>query len=233
MSKKISKNSISIKENLKSLIKINDLSFAKLSKKVNINLDTLKNYETDHSFPILKNIIKICHFFQISIDFFIFWQKCPYPTNLKLLSLAMHIENQNNQNTKVVQGNISAFLSGNENEQSKTLLDEENLPLISNINENLKMLIKQKEIAPKDLAQQLEVNPSQISHYQKKSIPPIEKLIKLSKIFNVSIHALATGQKLNYPFKNQKFKTNILNADQLLTLEQQKVLTTLMQAMLK
>lgn len=54
-------------------------------------------------------------------------------------------------------------------------------------------------------------------------------MIKLSKFFDVSIHAMVTGEKLRFDFQDGHFGRTIVLADQLLSLDDHKILIKLME----
>ena len=110
------------------------------------------------------------------------------------------------------------------------------LLVASNADVNAKALLGQTPldvVGQKDIAKLLDTNKSMVTHYENKSVPPIESLLKLSNYFNISIHALSTGQKLFFPFKDGQFGETIFQADQLLTLEEHKMMIHLMEAIIK
>ncbi len=230
MQKKLSEKNISIKENLKKLRKIEGLTLLEFSEKVKINLETLKSYETDQNVPSLEKILAITNFFGISIDFFIHWEITDYIKNIDFILLAQKIDGTNLKTVNRVEGAVCLFLDNiRENKVIKDHYDSD-LKLTESINENIEILRKNRELTQKNLADYLDVNPSQISHYQKKSIPPMDKLAKLSEIFDISMHTVATGNQFDYDFKNRDFGKNILMAERLLPLEHQKILMVLMRA---
>ncbi len=231
MSNKNSENVFSIRVILSKYMKSNNLTIEKFSKESGINFETAKSYAQDQYFPKLNNLTKICDFFGVSIDFFVLMEECIYPKNLTLINLAKQIEREKPEQAGIIISNISAFV------KKQTLpsvqVDDESLELTSNIHENIKYLLKHRNIKGKDLARMLDVQASQITHYRNKSVPPIAKLVKLSQIFKVSVHALATGQKLGYLFKTRQLENAVKNADHLLPLVQQNALIMLMGAMVE
>ena len=92
---------------------------------------------------------------------------------------------------------------------------------------------KYKNMRQIDLAKLTNFSRPLISLYETKNSPSLERLLKFSKVFNISIHALITGEKLFFNFNDKYFGKTILLADQLLSLENQKMLITLMESVLK
>lgn len=70
-----------------------NLTQKKLANHLSVEEQTIKYYESGHTIPSFKILIKIQTLFQISFDFFIFNEKCYYPKNLKLLKLAKKLDN--------------------------------------------------------------------------------------------------------------------------------------------
>ena len=234
MSIKISKKNNkkdSIVNNLRILRKYKEITLEQLSNNIKINFDTFRNYEQNYITPQINTLIKISNYFGISLDFLLLWDKTNYQKNLKFLKLAKKIdeETQTQERTNIEMTTKSFLDKIKSNNEIIIKQDNPELELTDNIHKNIKILREKKEYSQKQLAEMLEVNQSQIAHYQNKSIPPAEKLIKLSEIFNISIHALATGEKLFFDFQDRPFGNTILLADQLLPLEDQKIIIKLME----
>jgi transcriptional regulator with XRE-family HTH domain len=67
----------------------------------------------------------------------------------------------------------------------------------------LKMLRKQKGLTQKELAAKLDIGFSQFNKYECGiHIPPAEKLIELSRILNVSLDYLLTGNEIDTSMHN-------------------------------
>ncbi len=58
-----------LKVKLKSLRKIENITQEELAKKININLSTYKQYETNRTEPDIETLKKIADYFDISLDF--------------------------------------------------------------------------------------------------------------------------------------------------------------------
>jgi transcriptional regulator with XRE-family HTH domain len=127
-------------------------------------------------------------------------------------------------------------LLGRQAEESENSykLDDTGLFITTDVGNNITLMIKDKKVKSKDVANYLNISPSQICQYEKgKSLPSYENIIKLCEYFKVSIHALLTGEKLTFDFQDKNFGKTILLADHFLTLEHHKILITLMEAVLK
>lgn len=67
---------------------------------------------------------------------------------------------------------------------------------MNNLGSRIKRLRLEREISQKELAQLLEVSVPEISFYENsKRIPPLEKLIRLSEIFEISLNELVLGEE--------------------------------------
>jgi transcriptional regulator with XRE-family HTH domain len=224
------KNIFSVGSNLKILRHYKGLTLGQFASQININYETLKSYESNYINPSLLNLIKIADFLNISIDFLILGELTAFPRNLELITLAKEADSINQSGRDHISLSAVAFL---QTRDSITDIKYDNIELTGDIHRNIKFLRGLRDITQKQLSEFLEGAPYQISFYEKSSIPPIDRLIKLSRFFNVSIHSLTTGKMLNFEFKDRKFGDVILKADRCLTLEQHKILITLMEAVLK
>lgn len=218
--------------NLKKLREYKAITSEQLSLDTDISLRKVHSYEHDSINPPLNNLIKLSSYFGVTIDFLILWDKTPFFHNLKLLNLANQIDKMDQLHRFQIESMTSALMKGKTKIEVK--LDNNNqVDLVNNFHLNLKTLREQKGVFQKDIADLLDTNASMVTHYENKSVPPIEGLIKLSDYFSVSIHALATGQKLFYPFIDGQFGENIFQADHLLSLEEHKMVIYLMEAIIK
>ena len=191
----------------------------------------MKSYEHKNIKPPLNSLIKLSNYFGVTIDFLILWDKTPFLHNLKLLNLAKQIDEMDQLHRFQIESMASSLLKGKNKIEIK---QDNNIPaeLTKDFHLNLKTLREQKGVFQKDIAELLETNRSMATHYENQSTPPIEGLIKLSDYFGVSINALATGQKLFLPFKDGQFGETIYQADQLLTLDEHKMMMHLMEAII-
>lgn len=225
---------INIPRNLKLLRKVFNVSLNELSTKTNLKLNRLKEYEFYDKNPGLDALLVITQFFGTSLDFFLLWNYTNYPKNLNLLKLAKEIDNSKNTEYRTnLEITIKLLLEKANNSNTIIVQDQHAIKLSNNLNENIKLLRENQQISQRILAIHLDINQSQIAHYQKKSIPPLNNLIKLAAYFNISVHYLVTGEKLLYNFKSKSLENKILLADQNLNLSEHKLLITLMEKILQ
>ncbi len=233
--KKLLKNKIffSISDNLKKLRKFKDLTIEQLAKKINITYETCKNYEVSNIIPPLETLIKLASYFEISLDFLILWNKTSYTHNLKLLNNAKKIDKLNINERFKIEGPISSFLN-NSTDNIEIKMDTPSNEVINNLSENIKRLRTKSGFTQKKIADLLNISANQVAFYENnKSTPPADKLIKLAEIFNISIHALVTGELLYYSFENKSLLESVIKADKLLSFEHQNFLTDLMGTIIK
>ena len=225
-------NIFSLGKNLKKLKEYKAITSEQLALEVNINHKNMKSYEHKNIKPPLNNLIKLSNYFGVTIDFLILWDNTHFFHNLKMLNLAKQIDEMDQLQRFQIESMTSALLKGKNKVEIK---QDNNNPaeLINDLHYNLNTLREQKGMLQKDIAKLLDTNKSMVTHYENKSVPPIESLLKLSNYFNISIHALSTGQKLFFPFKDWQFGETIFQADQLLTLEEHKMMIHLMEAIIK
>ena len=219
-----------MQKNLKLLRQAFNISLDKLAQKTTLKFNRIKEYELYNKIPSLEVFILFTKFFGISTDFLLLWDKTNYTKNLKFLKLAKKIDEEaQTQERTNIEMTTRSFLDKIKTNNEIIKQDNFELELTDKINDNIKILRENKDISQKELAKYLGVNQSQVAHYQKKSIPPAKKLIKLSEFFNISIHALATGEKLFFDFQDRPFGKTMLLADHFLPLEQHKILIILME----
>jgi transcriptional regulator with XRE-family HTH domain len=210
-----------------------NLTVRELAENVDIEENTLRKYETDYNEPMFKNSLQLINFFEISFDFLLCGEKTKYLRNIRLINLAEKIDKLTHNERSKIESVISILLKDiNITNKEISILDTTKIELTNNIYSNIKTLRHDKQLSQPKLSELLNVSSSQIIHYEKSQIPPAVKLIKLSEIFNISIHAIATGIKLEFKFNNKNFLTSILNADKFLPLEDQKFLIKLMKNIL-
>ena len=183
--------------------------------------------------PYLKNILKLITFFNISIDFLFLLKKTSYPESTSLITFTEKIDKLDKVKRFQIESTAETLI-GKRKLNSSIKLDNQNLTFTNNIHKNLKLLRENKELSQKELAQFLGVTDAQISLYENKQIPPAEKLVKLSELFNTSIHALLTGIKLNYnKIGNFALRETVMKADKILPLKEKSILLLLMQRIIE
>jgi transcriptional regulator with XRE-family HTH domain len=224
------KNNFPIGKNIKRLRNNENITLDQFSKETSINLKSLMNYETRPIIPPLFNLVSIANFFDVTLDYLIRSNQTDYPFNLKLFSLALKIDALDQSKRFQVESTANSFLQGKE--KMNVRLDTTQIELENTIHENIKKIRTEKNILQKSIAELLEVEQGVASRYEKNVTPSIDKIVRLSEFFGVSIHALATGQKLSFNFIDGHLEKTILQADKLLSLEEHKMLIHLMETII-
>lgn len=222
-------------KNLKKIRKY--LQFTQKQLADNINLEsanTITIYEGSDNYASLKTVQKIAKISGLSLDFTILDDKCYYPRNIELLTVAKKLDYPFSPK---IRDNISnttdMFLNTVQIPNDYTpQLDTIQLELLGNIHVNIKEVRKYRDISQKVLAERIGVHRSATGLYERNNTPTVENIIKISRELEVSIHALVTGEVLQYDFHDKKFGNLILLADRFLPLEHQKILIMLMKVML-
>lgn len=190
--------------------------------------NSISNFEANSELPPLNALIKLSGIYGLSIDFLILNNSCNYPRNIKLLTLAKEFDSSAQyQSRSHVEASAQIFLKDKKNEEIKQ--DTLEMELNENFHSNLKEIRTFRQKSQLELSQNVGVARTAITLYENKIFPVVENLIKISDFLNVSMHALLTGQKLNYQFTDGHFGKTMLLADRLLPLEKQKYLVELME----
>jgi transcriptional regulator with XRE-family HTH domain len=181
--------------------------------------------------PSFEIALQLINIFQISFDYLLLNENCLYPRNIKLIKLGKKLDDLNDSNIKNnIETSTKAFLKENHNDKTEFKQDDNiNIELSNSFHTNLKEVRKYNNIKQVDFAKELELSAPLIGMYEKKIYPAPDKLIKISKKLNISIHALATGKKLYFDFQDRPFGKTIFLADRFLPLEYQKFLIELME----
>lgn len=200
-----------------------------LAKKLMLESGTsISNYEANTIFPPLGILNKLSVLYGLSIDFIILNNDCNYPRNIKLLSLAKEFDSSAQyQSRSHVEASAQIFLKDKDNTEIKQ--DSIDLDLKDNFHFNLKEIRSFRDKSQLELSKNLGVGRTAITLYESRNFPTLENLIKISDYLNISMHALLTGQKLNFQFTDGHFGKTMLLADRLLPLEKQKYLIELME----
>jgi transcriptional regulator with XRE-family HTH domain len=200
-----------------------------LAKKLSLESGkSISMFESNSSYPPLNSLIKLSGIYGLSIDFLILNNGCNYPRNIKLLSLAKEFDSSAQyQSRSHVEASAQVFLKDKNSEEIKQ--DSLEIELGYDFRSNLKTIRTFRQKSQLELAEYLGVGRTAITLYEQKNFPAVENLIKISAFFDVSMHALLTGQKLNYQFTDGHFGKAMLLADRLLPLEKQKYLVELME----
>jgi len=226
ISKKIEKKFF-IGNNLKRLRNNKLLTVEECSKQINFNLKTYKNYEASLIYPSINNLIILSNFFSVSIDYIIHGEQNNYINSILFVNLAQLIDKLDQVKRFQIENTINTLIKNIE--PIKTMFDDDNISLSNNFNQNIKIIREKKEISQQIIADYLNIKQSVVSRYEKSTMPSIDSLVKLSKLFNISIHSLVTGEKLLFNFKNLSLKEAILNGDKLLQPKDKEFITNLMQ----
>ena len=230
MSSKFSENIFSIGKNIKKLRNNKVFTLEQFAEETGINYNTSQNYEAEIITPSLPNLFNIAQFFGVSLDYLILSSQTIYPFNLKLLSLALKIDDLDQSKRFQVESTANSFLQGKE--KVNVRLDTIPFELEDNIHDNIKKIRTEKNILQKTIAEILEVKQGVASRYEKNVTPSIDKIVKLSEFFGISIHALATGQKLTFNFIDGHLEKTILQADKLLSFDEHKMMIHLMETII-
>ena len=231
MSTIISENFFPIGKNIKQLRNYKNITLEEFSNITSININTAQNYENKSIVPSISSLHNIANYFGISLDYLIQSNKTDYPFNLKLFSLALKVDALDQSKRFQIESTANSFLQGKE--KVNVQLDTTPIELEDNIHVNIKLIRSEKNILQKEIAELLEVKQGVASRYEKNVTPSIDKIVKLSKFFGISIHALTTGQKLCFNFIDGHLEKTILQADKLLSLDEHKMLIHLMETIIK
>ena len=215
---------------LKNLRNYFNITQDELSKKLDFETNTITLYEAEKLTPSFKISNKIIKLYEISYDYLILDNKCLFPKNLKLLRLAKKLDNLfESEARNTIESNAKSFIGKKINQNISLKSDSIEIELKNDFHSNLKNIRNHKKLSQENLGNLINISRTLLSKYELKNYPPIERLIKLSKILNISIHALATGEKLFFDFQDRPFGRIILLADHFLSLEDHKILIKLME----
>ena len=219
-----------ISQNLRHLRKAYNITLEQFSKKIDVLYDSFRNYEQDNYTPPYVILIKIARFFGISLDFLLLWDKTPYIQSLKMMVLGEKIDKLERLQRFEIES-ITARLLSNKNKSIDIPLkmDSSGSDLSLNIKANITLVRKERKITQPKLAKLLDVARVSIYLYENKSPPPVDKIVKISEFLDVSVHALVTGEKLYFKFKNQDLLEVLLKGDKLLPLEDKQFCIKLME----
>ncbi len=220
---------INISSVLKLLREYKNITTADLSKHLNINFHTFKQYEFEENVPPISTLILLSNFFNVSIDSILNTLKSKYINNIELLELASKIDLLTFDQRYKIESTVETLIKNND----MSSFDSNNLILNNNIHNNIKLLRIDSNITQKELADILDVNQATIAQYEKSKNPSPQNIIKISQYFNISIHALITGQKLHFNFLDKAFENTILKADRQLALDDQKFIIKLMKKIIE
>jgi|GEM_PF-471667 len=156
------------------------ISQAELAKIVGIGKSAISDYEKqEKSLPKLNTIIKLAHYFDVSVDFLVGITNNRIPLNGSQIQLPLNTTMEQYELIKQVSNLIIT---------SKVHFKEKDFSEFPN---KLKLLRLKTKTSQKQLADILTVCHSAISAYESgKHMPYIDALINISKHFNISIDYL-------------------------------------------
>ena len=214
-------------KNLSTVREYLNLTQKQLGEILGLDQRIIAQYESGRNYPQFKTMIKMTEELQLSFDFLVQHSDCHYPRNLKLLNLAIKLDEQDKTEGRgIIETNVKLLLNDRKNADIKS--DSTTCILTNDFHSNLSQLRKANKVTQQELSHNLGISRPLLSMYEKKTFPPVENLIRLSSFFGVSVHSMATGNLLNFQFTDGHFGRKMLVADQLLTLEEHKMLILLM-----
>lgn len=228
--KKRKNNTFLIGENLRELRKNDNLTLEELSNQTKIGTDALARYETNSNIPSLERLERLSKFYGVSIDFLILWNKTSYIRSIELIEFAEIIDKLDQVKRFQVESTAMTLLG---EKVSEVFVKEDSTELTNDIHLNLKKLREIKQVSQKSLVEYLGISQGLAANYERKIIPPLDKLITLSEFFSVSIHSMVTGNRLTFQIENKGLKNAILKADQLLTIKDKSFLIILTERIIK
>lgn len=226
------KNFVLIGNNIRELRNNSNLTLDGLSKNINIAFETILKYESNLISPNIERLISISGFFGVSLDFLIHWSKTSYIYSTELFRLAEIIDKLDQVKRFQIESTANTFLE-NEGEKEMLPFKEDVIDMDDNVHSNITILRKNKGISQKNIAEFLEITQSGVANYEMKTKPPIDKLVKLSELFGVSIHSIVTGKKLICQIENKGLKNAIMKADHQLSIKDKSILILLMNKVIK
>jgi transcriptional regulator with XRE-family HTH domain len=210
-----------------------NLTQDELAQKLSIDRQTVAFYEADRAKPSFKILQKAAEVYEVSFDFFILGNDSSYPRNLRLLNLAKKLDSVfHSEGRSTIESSAKSLMGNNFIPDTPLNQDSIEIELVKDFHQNLKNIRNYKKMTQPVLAMNLGISRNLLAQYELKIFPPVERLIKLSKLLNISIHGLATGQKLSFDFQDRIFGQTMLLADHFLSLDDQKVLIRLMESSL-
>jgi transcriptional regulator with XRE-family HTH domain len=211
-----------------------NLTREELASKLSIDKHTIALYETNRSNPLFKTLIKMSFIFEVSMDYLISRNECQYPGNMKIFRMALELDKSSNpEGRQNIKGAIKSLLGGKADSNEQPKQDVLDLDLSADFHQNLKVARNYRVLTQLELAGQLGVSRVLIAQYELDCYPNLDKLMHISNTLGISIHFLSTGSKLLFNFKDKNFGRSIFLADQNLSMEHQRFLIEMMEAVLK
>jgi transcriptional regulator with XRE-family HTH domain len=202
-----------------------------LAKLLSLEQITIANYESGKATPSIPILKKIVGLYGISLDYLILFVDCQYPRNLKMLKLAKSLDAEAYSEARSnIEGVVKTLFDKNTGQGKEIKQDFPELNLNQNFKDNLKELRALRKMTQPQLAEALKISRSLVSQYEFNSFPSAPKLLDMSKVLDVSMHALILGEKLFFDFEDRIFGKTILLADHKLSIDDHKMLIRYMEA---
>ena len=235
----VAEKKINFKKNIQNALlsfqKIYGYSQANLSEKIGLNALTIKGYLSNNvkAQPSIESLLKITDFFGVSLDYLLLESKNPFVNSVNLFRLGEKIDEAHEFSSRYqLEATISLYLHDHTS-KSKFDSNYDKLFLSHSINDNIKKLRNsKKEYTQEIFAKQIGLQRTHISQYERNVKPPFEILIKISKLFNISVHYFVTGQPCNFKFNNSHLLDKLLVLDNLANFDNIKIITDMMQKIL-
>lgn len=207
---------ITFSKNLKSFRESKNLSTYEFAKIIKISVSSLKNYEYMKMFPPYERLFTIADYFGVSIDYLILGEKTNFIKHTDFVNHAHRLDGMWQEASKIL-NYIDEFLDLRK--KSNNIYDEYPHKLKNNFNDNFSLIVEKSNYIGRELAEKTGISERQITSYKHGTEPPYKILFRISSFFKISMHALITGQKLQFDFENKGFKEVILKADEHLSIE--------------
>lgn len=209
------------------------LTQASLADLLSLEQRTIAAYESEQADPSMQILIRMTDLFGVSLDYLYLFEKCPYPRNLKLLKLAKSLDIDSFSEARSnIEGVIKPFISKYPAVDLSFKQDTIDIDLGKSFQKNLKDIRNINNLTQPQLGSKIGITKSLIAKYEYDSYPAMPKLSDLSNVLNVSMHALVKGEKLSFHFDDGIFGRTILTADSRLSIEDQKVIIQILEAII-
>lgn len=218
-------STILFRKNFKLITEKFKVTTSEIYNNTKIKKDTLNNYEFTSVLPSYKNILKLSNYFGLSIDFLLLNSNNKFINFFELFSLAEKSNKLPSTWRNHIEESISPYINQKDNDVS-SFDSVDKYSFTKSIHENIKIIRKVNNISQSELAKVLNLKSRvSIALYEKKSNPPYEILLKLSKKYNISVHYLLTGVPLHFSIEDNLLLKNLLIFDKTASLEEFKVIT--------
>jgi len=103
---------VTIGENLTRLRKEKGLSLRKVAHKIGISHTNLLAYEKNETNPSIDNVLALCKFFNVSIEYLLFGEKAEFKyRDLELVELFCEVDNLNEEYRQMVKRYMRKILA--------------------------------------------------------------------------------------------------------------------------